>query len=70
MNAEEIRDLNDEKIQAEIDGAREELMNLRFQQSTGELLDSSRIREVRRSIARMETILNERARESAVEGEA
>ena len=70
MKAEEIRDLTDEKIQAEIDGAREEMMNLRFQQSTGELLDSSRIREVRRSIARMVTILNERARESAVEGEA
>ena len=70
MKAEEIRDLSDEQIQAEIDGAREEMMNLRFQQSTGELLDTSRIREVRRSIARMETILNERARESAVEGEA
>lgn len=70
MKAEEIRDLSDEKIQAEIDSAREEMMNLRFQQSTGELLDTSRIREVRRSIARMVTILNERARESAVEGEA
>jgi large subunit ribosomal protein L29 len=70
MNVEEIRGLTDEKIKAEIDGAREELMNLRFQQSTGELLDTSRIREVRRSIARMQTILNERAREGAVEGES
>jgi len=70
MKAEEIRGLADEKIKAEIDGAREELMNLRFQQSTGELLDTSRIREVRRSIARMQTILNERARQGAVEGES
>ena len=70
MNVEEIRGLTDEKIKAEIDGAREELMNLRFQQSTGELLDTSRIREVRRSIARMQTILNEKAREGAVEGES
>jgi large subunit ribosomal protein L29 len=70
MNAEEIRGLTDENIKAEIDGAREELMNLRFQQSTGELLDTSRIREVRRSIARMQTILNERARQGAVEGES
>jgi len=69
MKAEEIRGLTDEKIRAEIDGAREELMNLRFQQSTGELLDTSRIPVVRRTIARMETILNERAREGAVEGE-
>ena len=70
MKADEIRGLTDEQIKAEIDGAREEMMNLRFQQSTGELLDTSRIREVRKSIARMETILNERARESAVEGES
>ena len=70
MKAEEIRGLTEEKIRAEIDGAREELMNLRFQQSTGELLDTSRIREVRRAIARMRTILNEKAREGAVEGES
>ena len=70
MKAKEIRGLTDDQIYAELDGAREELMNLRFQQSTGELLDTSRIREVRRSIARMETILNERARQGAVEGES
>ena len=70
MKAEEIRGLTEDKIRGEIDGAREELMNLRFQQSTGELLDTSRIREVRRSIARMQTILNEKAREGAVEGES
>lgn len=70
MKADEIRGLTDDKLQAEIDGAREELMNLRFQQSTGELLDTSRIREVRRSIARMQTVLSERAREGAVEGES
>ena len=70
MKVDEIRGLTDDKINAELDGAREELMNLRFQQSTGELLDTSRMREVRRSIARMETILNERAREGAVEGES
>jgi large subunit ribosomal protein L29 len=69
MKADEIRGLTDEQIRAELDGAREEMMNLRFQQSTGELLDTSRMREVRRSIARMETILNERAQEGAVEGE-
>lgn len=70
MKAEEIRGLTEDKIRAEIDGAREELMKMRFQQSTGELLDTSRIREIRRSIARMQTILNEKAREGAVEGES
>ena len=70
MKAEEIRGLTDDKIRAQIDESREELMNLRFQQSTGELLDTSRLRETRRLIARLETILNERAQEAAVEGES
>ena len=70
MKADEIRALADEKIQARIDETREELMNLRFQQSTGELLDTSRITETRRLVARLETILREREREAAVEGES
>jgi large subunit ribosomal protein L29 len=70
MKAEEIRALADEEIQAQIDETREEMMNLRFQQSTGELLDTSRITETRRLIARFETILRERELEAAVEGES
>lgn len=69
MKTDEIRALADEKIQSRIDETREELMNLRFQQSTGELLDTSRIKETRRLIARLETILREREREATVEGE-
>lgn len=60
MKVEEIRALGDEEIQAQIDETREEMMNLRFQQSTGELLNTSRITETRRLIARFETILRER----------
>jgi len=70
MKAEEIRALADEEIQAQIDETREEMMNLRFQQSTGELLNTSRITETRRLIARFETILRERELEAAVEGES
>ena len=70
MKADEIRALADDKIRAKIDETREEMMNLRFQQSTGELLDTSRITETRRLIARLETILREREREAAVEGES
>ncbi len=69
MKVDEIRALTDEKIQARIDETREELMNLRFQQSTGEILDTSQITETRRLVARLETILREREREAAVEGE-
>jgi large subunit ribosomal protein L29 len=70
MKADEIRGLADEEIQAQIDETREELMNLRFQQSTGELLDTSRLREIKRLIARLETILRERELEAKVEGES
>lgn len=70
MKVEEIRALADEEIQAQIDETREEMMNLRFQQSTGELLNTSRITETRHLIARFETILRERELEAAVEGES
>jgi large subunit ribosomal protein L29 len=70
MKADEIRALADDKIRAQIDEAREELMNLRFQQSTGELIDTSRLRYTKRLIARLETILNEREQEAEVEGES
>ncbi len=70
MKVDEIRALSDADIRAQIDETREELMNLRFQQSTGELLDTTRIRSTRRLIARYETILREREQEIAVEGES
>jgi large subunit ribosomal protein L29 len=51
--------------------ARHELLNLRFQTITGQLTDTTRIRIVRRDIARMETILRERQlAEAAEESEA
>lgn len=69
MKADEIRALSDDQIKSQLGETREELMNLRFQQSTGELLDTSRLREIKRLIARFETILREREQEAAVEGE-
>lgn len=70
MKAEEIRALADDQIRAKIDETREELMNLRFQQSTGELLDTSRLRVIKRLLARLETILHERELKAALEGES
>jgi large subunit ribosomal protein L29 len=69
MKADEIRALSTDEIRSQIDEAREEIMNLRFQQATGELVDYTRLKYTRRLIARMLTILNERDRESALEGE-
>jgi large subunit ribosomal protein L29 len=48
------------EIESKLDDTREELFKLRFQYSTGQLTDSSRLRAVRRLIARLETILRER----------
>lgn len=68
MKSSEIRVLNPEEIKSRLTDSREELMKLRFQQVTGQLTDSSRLRIVRRDIARMQTILNEQTAD--VEGES
>lgn len=70
MKPAEIRELSTEEIRIRLDEAREEMMNLRFQQATGELVDYTRLRYTRRLIARFRTIINERAREAVLEGEA
>ena len=59
MNAKEIRNLSAEQIKVKVADTREELMKLRFQQVTGQLTDTSRLRTLRRDIARMETILDQ-----------
>jgi len=68
MKSSEIRALKSEEINSKLADAREELMKLRFQQLTGQLTDTSRLRIIRRDIARMETIVREQQVE--VEGEA
>jgi len=59
MKANEIRDLTTTDIEAKISEMKQELFNLRFQLATGQLENTSRIREVRKAIARMKTIINE-----------
>lgn len=70
MKTEEIRKMSVEEMQGKIPDMREELMKLRFQQVTGQLTDTSRLRQLRRDIARMETIFSERTRTPVQEGEA
>lgn len=59
MKSKEIRNLSADEIRTKVNDNREELMKLRFQQVTGQLTDTSRLRTLRREIARMETILAE-----------
>ena len=61
MEANEIRELSMSEIETNIADLKEELFNLRFQSATGQLTDSSRIRTIRKTIARMKTIIHERA---------
>ena len=62
MNSKEVRELSTEDINVKLLDTRQELMNLRFQIVTGQLTDTSRFKVIRRDIARMETVLSERAR--------
>jgi large subunit ribosomal protein L29 len=66
----DLRNLKSGEIETKLSDAHEELMKLRFQQVMGQLTDSSRLRILRRDIARMQTILREQAAtEAKIEGE-
>lgn len=56
----EIRELSTEDINKKIDEFKMELFNLRFSQATGNLEKPSRIKDLRKLVARMKTIIRER----------
>jgi large subunit ribosomal protein L29 len=58
--SKELHTVNDAELQHRLAEAREELFNLRFQNATGQLDNFARLPQVRRQIARIETILRER----------
>ncbi len=68
MKPSEIRALSAAEIKAKVAELQNEAMNLRFQDVTGQVTDYTRVREVRRDIARLKTILREMELKS--EGEA
>ena len=70
MKADEIRALSVEEIRTKLMDAREELMKFRFQQVSGQLTDTTRLRMTRREIARLSAILKEREAATAKEGKA
>ena len=59
MKAIEIRDLSADQISDELVKYKREQLNLRFQRSSGQLDNTARVREVRRTIAKLKTIQNE-----------
>jgi large subunit ribosomal protein L29 len=61
----ELRDLSDGELVTRLRTSKEELFNLRFQNATGQLDNNSRIGQVKKDIARCETLLREREIEAA-----
>jgi large subunit ribosomal protein L29 len=67
MRAKEIRDRSDDELRKAVSDLEEQLFKLRFQKSTGQIENPQKIREVRKDIARVQTVINERgALESAI----
>ncbi len=60
--ATELRQRTDEQLHSDLESAHQELFTLRFQAATRQLADVSKIRKTRRQIARLRTLLGERAR--------
>ncbi|OLO27165.1 50S ribosomal protein L29 [Alkalihalophilus pseudofirmus] len=60
MKANDLRNLTTSEIETKTKSLKEELFNLRFQLATGQLDNPTRIREVRKAIARAKTVLRER----------
>lgn len=59
MKASEIREFSMEEKQRKCDDLKEELFNLNFQQETGQLENPQKMKQIRRDIARIKTILKE-----------
>ena len=65
MNVKEIRDLSNEELEKEVVSLKEELYGLRFAQANGSLENPARIRDIKKTIARIKTVITERANAQA-----
>jgi len=67
MNAQDLRDKTPDQLREELTNLKKEAFNLRFQQATGALENTARMRQVKRDVARVNTILNEKAATAAAD---
>jgi large subunit ribosomal protein L29 len=65
VNVAEVRELDVEELQQRVAQTRRELFNLRFQHATGQLENTGQLKEVRKNIARLLTVLNQKQQENA-----
>ncbi|RYH09667.1 50S ribosomal protein L29 [Tropicimonas sp. IMCC6043] len=67
MNASELRDQTPDQLREKLTDLKKEAFNLRFQQATGAMENTARVRQIRRDVARVKTVLNEKAASAASE---
>lgn len=67
MIAADMREKTPDQLREQLESLKKEAFNLRFQQATGQIENTARMRTVRRDAARVKTILNEKARAAAAE---
>lgn len=65
MSAKELKAKTPEALREELVALKKEAFNLRFQQATGQLENTARMRTVRKDVARIKTVLNQKAAEAA-----
>ncbi len=66
--AAELRELQDAELNTKLGETRQELFNLRFRNATGQLDNTSRLRELRKDVARIETLIRQRELQAFDEG--
>ncbi|MDR9484802.1 MULTISPECIES: 50S ribosomal protein L29 [Sediminimonas] len=67
MNAQELHQKTPDQLREDLAALKKEAFNLRFQQATGQLETTARIKAVRRDVARVKTVLNQKAVGAAAE---
>jgi len=70
MKASDLRTRTADELQDEVETLAKEIFNLRFQRASGQLENTARVRQVRRDIARIKTILGERRRPASSQDKA
>ena len=60
MNVKEVRDLSNEELTKELESLSEDLYGLRFAQATGSLENPARMKDIKKTIARIKTVMTER----------
>ena len=69
MNASDLRDKTPDELRDQLVQLKKEAFNLRFQQATGQMENTARMKIVRRDVARVKTVLNEKAAAAAASAE-